>query len=132
MAKTTKRVSKVVKIRNAGTMTESAFWSFVRSSLRRRTIGWKPIGICKANAKRKYVGANKRQKFEYQCNKCKNYFPDKEISVDHIIPAGSLTCSQDLPGFIDRLFVELDGLQCLCSTCHNAKSIIDNANGKKK
>ena len=63
---------KIIKTRNAGTMSEAAFWGFIRSALRKKSMYWKPIYDCKRNAKREYVGSNKRQKFEYQCNKCKN------------------------------------------------------------
>ena len=110
------------KTRNAGTMTESAFWSFIRSSLRQKSRWWKPIAEAKLKAKRKYKGPNKRQKFEYLCNVCKEWFADKEINVDHIIPAGTLRCAQDLPGFVERLFCEVDNLQVLCETCHNKKT----------
>lgn len=110
------------KTRNAGTMTESAFWSFIRSALRQKSRWWKPIGQAKLKAKRKYKGPNKRQRFEYQCNTCKEWFPDKEINVDHIIPAGTLRSANDLPGFVERLFCEVDNLQVLCSNCHNKKT----------
>jgi 5-methylcytosine-specific restriction endonuclease McrA len=122
--KAVKRV-KAVKVRNAGTMTESAFWSFIRSALRQKSRWWKPITECKLKAKRIYKGPNKRQKFEYQCRACKNWFPEKKINVDHIIPAGSLNCAQDLPGFVERLFCEQDNLQCLCTTCHDEKTKTD-------
>lgn len=110
------------KTRNSGTMTESAFWGFIRSGLRQKSRWWKPITECKAKAKRAYKGSNKRQKFEYQCNQCKDWFPDKKINVDHIMPAGTLTCAQDLPGFVERLFCEVDNLQVLCEACHNIKT----------
>lgn len=112
----------IPKTRNSGTMTESAFWSFIRSGLRQKSRWWKPIAECKAKAKRPYKGPLKRQKFEYQCNQCKNWFPDKKINVDHICPAGSLNSAQDLAGFIERLFCEVDNLQVLCETCHNIKT----------
>jgi 5-methylcytosine-specific restriction endonuclease McrA len=113
---------KVTRTRNAGTMTESAFWSFIRSALRQKSRWWKPITQCKLAAKRAYKGPLKRQKFEYQCNKCKNWFPDKKINVDHIHPAGSLNSANDLPGFVERLFCETDNLQVLCEQCHNFKT----------
>ena len=113
---------KVIKTRNAGTMSESAFWGFIRSALRQKSRWWKPITQCKQNAKRPYKGLNKRQKFEYQCNKCKKWFPDKQINIDHITPAGELNKADDLPGFVERLFVEESGLQCLCTNCHNEKT----------
>lgn len=116
------RKTRVVKTRCGGTMSESAFWSFIRSALRQKSRWWKPISICKNNVRRQYKGTNKRQKFEYQCNECKGWFPEKKINVDHIVQAGSLNTAQDLPGFVERLFCEVDGLQCLCHDCHDIKT----------
>lgn len=116
------RKPSVPKPRNAGTFTESQFWSYIRSALRQKSRFWKPITQCKINSRRPYKGPNKRQKYEYQCNECKNWFSDKQVAVDHIIPCGSLNCSSDLPGFVDRLFIEVEGLQTLCSTCHDRKT----------
>lgn len=125
--KTAKRISKpkkerVAKTRNAGTMTESAFWSFIRSALRQKSRWWKPILECKNSSRRFYKGINKRQKYEYQCNNCQQWFPDKSINVDHIIPAGTLRMATDLPGFVERLFCEKENLQVLCSKCHDCKT----------
>ena len=116
------RANASPKTRNNGTMTESAFWSFIRSGLRQKSRWWKPITQCKLNAKRAYKGPLKRQKFEYQCNSCKKWYAEKNINVDHICPAGSLNSAQDLPGFVERLFCETDNLQCLCVTCHDKKT----------
>ena len=110
------------KTRNAGSMTESAFWSFIRSALRQKSRWWKPILFCKQAARRMYKGPNKRQKYEYQCNECRQWFAEKMIAVDHINPAGSLNCAADLPGFVERLFCEMDGLQVLCNKCHDSKT----------
>jgi 5-methylcytosine-specific restriction endonuclease McrA len=120
---------KVARTRNNGTMTDSMFWSFIRSALRQKSRWWKPITQCKLEAKRAYKGPLKRQKFEYQCNSCKHWFAEKNINVDHILPAGSLNCSDDLPGFVDRLFCETDNLQVLCTACHNVKTQ-NEKNGK--
>jgi 5-methylcytosine-specific restriction endonuclease McrA len=114
-----------VKTRNNGTMSESAFWSFIRSALRQKSRWWKPITQCKLEAKRTYTGPLKRQKFEYQCNHCKGWFPEKKINVDHIKPAGSLNCAADLAPFVQRLFCEIDNLQCLCEECHNVKTQLE-------
>jgi 5-methylcytosine-specific restriction endonuclease McrA len=110
------------KTRNAGTMTESAFWGFIRSALRQKSRWWKPITECKAKARRAYTGPLKRQKYEYQCNSCGKWFPEKQINVDHIVGAGSLNCAEDLPGFVERLFCEQDNLQVLCTHCHDKKT----------
>jgi len=127
-----KRRMTVIRKRNAGTMSEPVFWQFIRNTLRRRSIVWKPITQCRDNAKRKYTGTNKRQKFEYQCNVCKNWFKATEVAVDHITPVGSLNCAADLPNYVETLFCEIDNLQCICKTCHDAKSLIDNKNTKMK
>lgn len=121
--------TKTPKTRNNGTLTESQFWSFIRSGLRQKSRWWKPITQCKLNAKRAYKGPLKRQKFEYQCNSCKNWFAEKNINVDHVVPAGSLNCAQDLPGFVERLFCETDNLQVLCTVCHDVKTKSEK-NGK--
>lgn len=125
MAKLKKIVKKRTTLpreRNAGTMTNAMFWSFIRSALRQKSRFWKPITQCRINSRRPYKGANKRQKFEYQCNECKNWFSDKQIAVDHKIPAGSLNSGDDLKGFVERLFCEEKDLQCLCSNCHDIKT----------
>lgn len=120
---------RVPKTRNAGTMTESAFWSFIRSALRQKSRWWKPILQCKMAARRPYKGPNKRQRFEYRCASCERWFQEKKINVDHICPAGSLNSAQDLPGFVERLFCEIDNLQVLCEKCHDSKTKLDkNAN----
>lgn len=120
----------VPKSRNAGTMSEAAFFGMIRSALRRLSMYWKPIAIVKAKNKRnKPRDVIGKHKFEYQCNECKGWFQDKEIQVDHIIEAGSLTCLKDLTGFVERLFCEEDGFQILChkrldgvESCHRKKT----------
>lgn len=131
MAKKVIRASRVVKNRNAGTMSESAFWSFIRSGLRQKSRWWKPITECKLSARRPYTGPLKRQKFEYQCNSCKKWYPEKKINVDHIVPAGTLTCANDLPAFVERLFCEQENLQVLCEVCHNEKTQKEKSLTKK-
>jgi 5-methylcytosine-specific restriction endonuclease McrA len=117
-----KKTNKPPKTRNAGTMTESAFWSFIRSTLRQKSRWWKPIGQAKMKARRGCVKCAPKQKYEYQCAHCKQWFKDKDVNVDHITPAGSLRSANDLAGFIERLFCEVDNLQILCNVCHNKKT----------
>ena len=117
-----KRAVRVIKTRNHGTMTEAAFFGWIKSALRQRSRFWKPIAACKAASRRAYRGTHKRQKFEYQCNICKNYFSDKRVAVDHIIPVGGLKRFEDIAGVAERLFVEIDGLQLLCNDCHTVKT----------
>lgn len=130
--KKTKRISTTIKPFNSGTMTNAGFFGMIRSTLRQKSRWWKPIAEAKQKARRVYKGINKRQKFEYQCNECKGWFSDKEVAVDHLVPAGSLNCFLDLPGFVERLFCEVHNLQVLCKNCHNTKSKDEIKNRKGK
>ncbi len=121
----------VPKTRNNKTLTESAYWSMIRSILRSGTRYWKPITQAKIKARRKYTGPNKRQKWEYKCKKCKKWFMGKETQIDHIIPVGSLKCADDLAGFIERLTPE-KGFQLLCRNCHQIKTNKERAKAKNE
>lgn len=102
--------------------SSAKFWGFVRSALRSAGNKWPPKYQVLNKAKSSYSGPNKLQKWEYTCAECENKFKAKEVSVDHIVPCGTLTDYQDLAGFVERLFVAEEGLQVLCKTCHDFKS----------
>lgn len=120
----TKRIP-VPKTRGGGTYTESAFFNFLRSALRQKSRRWAPIYKCLQEARRPSKSKNKRLKWEFQCAKCKKWKPQKEVSVDHVVPAGSLRSFADLASFAERLFCEIDNLQVLCKPCHDKKTLED-------
>jgi hypothetical protein len=77
----------------------------------------------KQEARREYVGPNKRHKFESQCNQCQKWFPDKKIQIDHVIPVGSLLCWDDVTPFLKNLIPEdIKRFQVLCLDCHQIKT----------
>jgi len=125
MSKTTKkkvskpRKSLVEKPFNAGTFSEAAFWNFIRQTLRKRTLVWKPIQNVKKAAKRPYVGTNKRRSVAYECSNCRLLWSSDEIAVHHKISVGKLNCKEDLPNFVMNLFCEENLLCVLCKNCHN-------------
>ena len=98
------------------------FFTWLRSTLRAASRRYPTLYKALAAAKRPYKGPNTRQKVEYVCAMCKQGFPAKEVSIDHIIDAGSLKCWEDLQGFSQRLFCSLEELQVLCKKCHDSKS----------
>lgn len=126
-----KGTGKVPKVRNAGQWTEAKYWGSIRSALRRAFRYWGPITNCKNESRRAYTGEGKRQKWEYQCAHCSEWFAGKDTQVDHIIPVGTLQCSADLKGFIERLTPE-DGFQLLCKDCHKMKTDEENAARRRK
>lgn len=109
----------VPKPRNAGTMTEVQFFQWIRQILRKASIYWKPISQVRKESQVQYKGPNKRRKYSYICSNCKKEYPSTEINVHHIIECGSLKSFEDLPGFVERLFIEKEGLTVLCKKCHD-------------
>jgi len=107
----------------SGTWTAAKFKGFIRNTLRRASMRWKPRNDAKIAARRPNESDNKRLKWEYQCCQCKNWFPDKEVEVDHIVPCGAIDGEGGLDGFVARLFCEVDGFQILCKhNCHHGKT----------
>ena len=123
----------VPRTRGGGRYTESSFWSFIRSALRQKSRRWGPIYECLNDAKRPSKDKkNLRLKWQYQCAKCRRWKAQKEVSVDHIKPAGSLRSGDDLKAFVETLFCEKDNLQVLCSSCHTKKTAEDKENAAKQ
>lgn len=102
--------------------TSARFFSFLRSALRTSSMRWPPKAAVLNKARRKSESDNKRLKWEFQCASCKNWFAKKHVSIDHIVPCGTLKSFDDLPEFCRRLYVGEDGMQCLCEKCHAAKT----------
>lgn len=105
-----------------GVWTNARYWSFIRSALRKAWMRYPVKQQALKAARRNNQSDNKRLKYEYQCNACKEWFQGKEVQVDHIKPAGSLRDYKDLPMFVERLFCEPDNLQVLCKPCHAIKT----------
>ena len=106
---------------NGGDWTRSRFFSFIRSNLRRASMKWPPINGVLVSFRRPSQSNNPRLKWEYPCFLCGEWFPRKEVQVDHLEEVGSLRSFEDLPGFCSRLFCEEEGLAILCKGCHEAK-----------
>jgi len=106
--------------RNGGLWTEARYWQFIRSTLRRASLRWGPIGAARKAARRPLPDGGRR-KWEYRCSACGCWHHGNDVQVDHILPLGSLTCPGDLPGFVERLFCEVEGLRVLCSSCHDTR-----------
>lgn len=111
--------------------TTAKFWGFIRSGLREKFGRYPPKyealnaaatvvqdGMYKTGAKK---GQPKYRK-QYQCANCKKQFMQKEVQVDHIVPAGQLRSFEDLPVFAKRLFCKVRDLQVLCGPCHDIKT----------
>lgn len=112
------KTQRVPRTRAGNEWTEASFWGFIRSALRDASRKWPPRKRALLNARRRYVGPNKRQKWEYECAGCGRWRMAKEVQVDHVEPCGTLKEYEDLPEFVRRLFCEVGELRVLCLACH--------------
>ena len=116
-------MAKSVKTRNSNTMTESAYFSKIRSVLRSGFRYWKPMQEALNAASRPSQSSNKRLKKEYQCAHCKKWFKRADVQIDHLIPCGSLRGYDDIVPFIQRLTKEgKEAYQILCKPHHKEKT----------
>jgi 5-methylcytosine-specific restriction endonuclease McrA len=113
-------------------LTESQYWSAIRSALRTGMRFWKPKLNALNKAKRPYKGENKKQKWCYECASCGELFKLQEVQCDHVIPAGTLLAYNHLPQFAEKLYCGEDGFQVLCSECHRKKSNEERKTGAYK
>jgi hypothetical protein len=91
--------------------------AFVRNELRKSFKRYPSYYQCKIAA-RVSRGA-------YKCAKCEKLFKEKETEVDHrepVVPINIAGKDQSLEDYVNRLFVEVDKLDCLCKPCHKEKS----------
>jgi hypothetical protein len=110
---------RVERTRNLGTETESEHMGKIRSTLRHMSRFWKPALEALNKVKRPYYGPNKRQKYEFECEGCRETFMRKDVQINHIVPCGTLTKYEDVPLFLQRLFCEnVEGYNVLCTSCH--------------
>lgn len=89
---------------------------------------WTPRTQAMNKARRVSKLSDKRTKWQYQCNSCKQWFKQKEIQLDHIIPKGRYT-KETFFIWLDRLFCPVDGFQVLCRPCHIIKSASEHKTG---
>lgn len=108
------------------TWTTAKFWSFVRSGLRAKWSRWPPKYEALNKVRRKVEG--KRHKWEFKCAHCGQWYKQKDVAVDHRTPAGKLNCYEDLPEFVEKLFVSSDKLDVLCHSCHKVKTAEERKN----
>lgn len=94
-------------------------FNYVKNALRLATYKWPYFSI-----------ALSRQRIErgmYVCESCKECFGPRQIERDHIIPVIDVkTGFVNWEDYINRLFVKSDGIQILCKTCHEGKTLVEN------
>lgn len=99
--------------------------SFIIGALRRATYRWPP----RSNV----FKAARRARGKYECVKCEEIVGRKEIKMDHVLPVVDPAVGfVDWNTYIPRMYPLEDGFQPLCKTCHDAKTLVENAGRKRK
>lgn len=95
--------------------TEAKFWSWFSSQLRKAwNVHPVKLDFIKANRKTKFI--NGRPIFHLQCAVCKEWFPLKNIEINHKVKCGNI--KED--GYAIRMFdVGFEDLESCCKPCHS-------------
>lgn len=92
---------------------------------------WPPRNQALRAARRVSKLADKRTKWQYKCARCKKWFKQSQIQIDHIVPKGRYD-KDTFFVWLDRLFCDTDGFQVLCVPCHKKKSAREHSEGEYK
>jgi 5-methylcytosine-specific restriction endonuclease McrA len=93
--------------------------SFIINSLRRATYRWPPRGDA--------LKCSRKEKGLYECAHCKEFFKNKEICLDHIVPVvDPKTGFTTWDDYIEKMFPEKEGFQVLCRRCHDVKTGLED------
>lgn len=132
-----------VKNRCSGAWTEAKYRTFIKGNLRKTSMKWGPIGECLKLAR--------IRRGWYLCAICKEEVPAsivttiktgkdagkkkrvKNARVDHIDPIIDPAVGWvSWDSTIERMFCELENLQCVCYACHETKCEEEKEIGKAR
>jgi len=132
-------MAKIQRTRCNNTMTEAQLKARIMSFLRKGSLYWMPKQECAKQAKNGFILNPKtgRQNMAYECCECKKLFSKNDIKIDHIEPVVPLDGWGDQTTFlgvnwseyIERMFVEINGLQAVCVADHK---VITDAENKER
>lgn len=108
----------------------TAFFTYLRGCLRK---AWSrhPTKLNVIKKQRKQITnpnpkGNKPTVFGFTCELCEKDHVLKDGQVDHINPAGTLTKTDDIQGFVERLlYVREEDLRLVCKGCNSAMVIAE-------
>lgn len=104
-------------------MIDQRLKAFIIHTLRRASYRW--------YARNEALRLSRVERGFYKCAACKQTFARKEVQIDHINPVVKITGFTTWDDYINRLFCPVEGLQILCLTCHDSKTLIEQNRRKK-
>lgn len=102
------------------------------SALRKASYRWKPRQEAKLAARIDAKDpAMPRLKYKYKCAMCEQYFVDSQVVMDHIEPVVPVEGFKngmpfDANEYIERMLCPKENFNCLCASCHDLKTRIEN------
>jgi hypothetical protein len=123
-------------MRNGGKWTEARWVSFVKGVLRAGSNKWPPKWdiLRQARTKRGFYecAGYERSRHEVPASVVVKSKRTRNVFVDHIAPVVGGTGFTSWDDFIEGLYCEVDNLQVLCKSCHDAKSKTERAQRNSK
>lgn len=93
--------------------------TWVKGKLRQMSLRWPP----RSEALRR----SRADRGLYKCAMCHDVFKMHQVHLDHKVPVIALDQKEfNWTNFIERLFCDVEGFQVLCTTCHDAKTAIED------
>lgn len=110
-------------------MTDPFKW--IKRPIEMASLKWPPRAEALRKASRPSQLADKRTKWERQCNHCKQWFKSSQIQMDHVVPKGRYAPDVFFT-WLERLLCKSSGWQVLCIPCHKKKSATEHNDGSYK
>ncbi len=115
-------------------ITENALKAIIRSAVRKLWMR-SDVKLAFLLSHREPDYSSEVRKWKHSCDKCKDYFKEADVEVDHIKGEKPFRDLKDaLAWAISVLCVTKEDLQCLCKPCHTIKSYCEKLglNWRKK
>lgn len=106
-------------------------FEWIKRHIEMASIKWPPRAAALRKASRISQLADKRTKWERQCNHCKGWFKTSQIQLDHVVPKGKYE-PKTFRKWLDRLLCPETGFQVLCIPCHKKKTATEQSDGSYK
>ena len=98
---------------------EQELRSFIKSTLRRASLRWKP--------RSEALKLARKERGLYQCAMCENLVKNGNYILDHINPVVPITGSNiTIEQWIRGLLVKAEEFQLLCKVCSDAKTAVED------
>lgn len=119
-------LKNLAKLDNDGRVSEKYILSSLRSAIRKEWMRNPAKLAALYEAMVPDMNPNTRTKWLFKCAICGNLFKGSDVEVDHIKGEHSFKTIEDFDNYYHNILrVKKDGLQVLCTSDHDLKTIVE-------